>query len=67
MLSTRAAPGERKDGWNVPEFTVTRIFERDPKPTTLRIRTKGIYRLEIDDVPGAFWFEDDMLGIRCGV
>lgn len=58
--------GEKKDAWNVTEFTVTRIFFTPNRPVTpemLGINPTEFHKYEIEDVPGAFEYENDETGI----
>ena len=59
-----------KEGWNVPELTVTRIFITPAKgltPQQLGFRTKEFIKHEIEDVPGAYTFENEKDGINFSV
>lgn len=61
---------EKKEGWNVPEFTVTRIFFDFYKPVNskkLPIDSTGFRKYPIKDVSGAFIYESDEKGIDYSV
>ena len=65
--STGLCGNKNKDGWNVPEFTVTRIFfdfKKPPNPKKyLNIHSKDFRKYPIKDVPGAFIYENEKIGI----
>ena len=58
---------ERKLGWNVPEFTVTRFFFTPNKPISpqkVGISLVGFQKHEIYDVTGAFLYSNEKKGIN---
>ncbi len=58
---------KKKEGWNVPEFTVTRIFFNFTKPINPKnfpISSTEFRKYPISDVPDAFTFENEEEGIN---
>jgi hypothetical protein len=61
---------EKREGWNVPEFVITRIFFTPNKQINhkkLLVGSNGFHKYEIRDVPGAFIYENDEKGIRYSI
>lgn len=57
---------KEEEGWNVPEFTVTRIFLDFKEPqsfNTFPIKIDEFYKHPVSDVPDAFSYENDESGI----
>jgi hypothetical protein len=57
-------------GWKVPEWTISDISFRPRKrvsPRKLGLETKGFDRVPIADVPGAFIFRNEDLGMEYSV
>lgn len=60
----------KKKGWNVPEFTVTRIFFFPSKPfipKELGVDLTEFRKYEVSDVPGSFEYENEEIGIDYSV
>lgn len=61
---------DNKIGWNVPEYTVTRIFFFPSiriKPNSLRLKLTEFRKYEVSDSPGFFVYESDKLGLYFNV
>lgn len=61
---------DNKIGWNVPEFTVTRIFFFPKQPVTpkqLKLKLKNFRKKEVFDSPRNFHYESDDVGIYFNV
>lgn len=57
-------------GWKVPQYTAISIsftLTKKIKPKKLGLDLRPFRKYEISDVPGAFIFENDHLGIEVGV
>lgn len=57
----------KNGGWDVAAFTLTRIFFEPSKPLTpkqLGFHLSSFIKNEIDDVPGAFSYENERMGIN---
>lgn len=61
---------EKRDGWDVPKGTVTRIFF-EPKdgvtPEKLGIDLKNFRKYEVSDAPGQYSYENPKTGMDVGV
>lgn len=60
----------KKEGWNVPEFTVTSIFVslyKNINYRKLNLKLKKLYREEIYDVPNAYVYYDYENGESYGI
>ncbi len=62
--------GGRPIGWKVLQFTAITISftaKKKIKPKNLGLDLSAFKKFEIDDVPGAFTYENDEMGIEFGV